>query len=148
LAIYTNLSDDPSPQPIAVATELVAQKGRQVLIVDNCPPDLHRRPSEICTRPDSTLSLLNVEYDVREDQSEGTDVFELQPSSDDLIEKLLLRRVTGLSQVNAGSIAKFASGNARVALALAHTIDSNESVASLKDAELFETHTRRKSKSV
>jgi hypothetical protein len=148
LAIYTNLSDDPSPQPIAVAPELVAQKRRQVLIVDNCPPDLHRRLSEICTRPDSTLSLLTVEYDVREDQPEGTDVFELQPSSDDLIEKLLLRRVTGLSQVNAGSIAKFASGNARVALALAHTIDSNESVASLKDAELFETHTRRKSKSV
>jgi hypothetical protein len=147
LAIYTNLSDDPSPQPIAVATELVAQKRRQVLIVDNCPPDLHRRLSEICTRADSTLSLLTIEYDVREDQPEGTDVFELQPSSGELIEKLLLRRVTGLSQVNAGSIAKFASGNARVALALAHTIDSSESVASLKDAELFERLFRQRHES-
>ena len=82
--------------------------------------------------------MLTVEYDVREDQPEGTDVFELRPSSDDLIEKLIQRRMPGLSQVNARSIATFASGNARVALALARTVDSHESVASLKDAELFE----------
>lgn len=147
LALYTNLSDDPSPQPIAVSTELVSLLRRQVLIVDNCTPDLHRRLTEICTRTESRVSLLTVEYDVREDQPEGTDVFELQPSSDDLIEKLLQRRVIGLSQVNAGSIATFASGNARVALALAHTVDSHESVASLKDAELFERLFRQRHES-
>jgi hypothetical protein len=147
LAIYTNLSDDPSPQPIAVCTELVARQRRQVLIVDNCTPDLHRRLAEVCTRTESRVSLLTVEYDVREDQPEGTDVFELQPSSDDLIEKLLQRQLSGLSQVNARSIATFASGNARVALALAHTIDSHESVASLKDAELFERLFRQRHES-
>jgi hypothetical protein len=147
LAIYTNLSDDPSPQPTAVSTELVAQQRRQVLIVDNCTPELHRRLAEVCTRDESRVSLLTVEYDVREDQPEGTDVFELRPSSDDLIEKLLQRRVTGLSQVNARSIATFASGNARVALALARTVDSHESVASLKDAELFERLFRQRHQS-
>ena len=147
LAIYTNLSDDPSPQPIAVGTELVAQQRRQVLIVDNCTPELHRRLAEACTRTESRVSLLTVEYDVREDQPEGTDVFELQPSSDDLIEKLLQRRVAGLSQVNARSIATFANGNARVALALAHTVDRDESVASLKDAELFERLFRQRHES-
>jgi hypothetical protein len=147
LAIYTNLSDNPSPQPIAVSTELVTRQRRQVLIVDNCTPDLHRRLAEVCTRTESRVSLLTVEYDVREDQPEGTDVFELQPSSDDLIEKLLQRRVTGLSQVNARSIATFATGNARVALALAHTVDRDESVASLKDAELFERLFRQRHES-
>lgn len=138
IAIYANLSGNLTPQPIAVATELVAQQHYQVLIVDNCTPELHRKLSEVVTRVESKVSLLTVEYDVREDQPEGTDVFELRPSSDDLIEKLLLRRVEGLSQVNAATIAKFANGNARVALALAHTVDRNESVASLKDNELFE----------
>jgi len=147
LAIYTNLSDNPSPQPIAVITELVAQHRHQVLIVDNCTPELHRRLAEVCTQTESRVSLLTVEYDVREDQPEGTDVYELQPSSDDLIEKLLQRRVTGLSQVNARSIATFASGNARVALALAHTVDIDESVASLKDAELFERLFRQRHES-
>lgn len=147
LAIYTNLSHDPSPQPIAVITELVARQRRQVLIVDNCTPDLHRRLAEVCTRTESCVSLLTIEYDVREDQPEGTDVFELQPASDDLIEKMLQRRVTGLSQVNARSIAMFANGNARVALALAHTVESHESVASLKDAELFERLFRQRHES-
>lgn len=147
LAIYTNLSDDPSPQPIAVSTELVALQRRQVLIVNNCTPDLHRGLAEVCTRTESRVSLLTVEYDVREDQPESTDVFELQPSSGDLIERLLQRRVTGLSQVNARSIATFASGNARVALALAHTVDSHESVASLRDAELFERLFRQRHES-
>lgn len=147
LAIYANLSDDPSPQPAAVATELLAKERRQVLVVDNCPPDLHRRLSEVCGRAESRVSLLTIEYDVREDQPEGTDVFELQPSSDDLIEKLLLRRVAGLSRVNAASVARFASGNARVALALANTIESGESVASLNDADLFQRLFRQRHES-
>ena len=146
-AIYANLSDDLVPQPIAVATELVALKRSQVLIVDNCTPALHRKLSEVVTRTESKVSLLTVEYDVREDQPEGTDVFELRHSSDDLIEKLLLRRVEGLSQVNAATVAKFASGNARVALALAHTVDRNESVASLDDTELFERLFRQRHES-
>ncbi len=147
LAIYTNLSDNPDPQPVTVATQLIAEESRQVLIVDNCTPELHRRLAEVCSREGSRLSLLTVEYDVREDQPEGTDVFELQPSSDDLIEKLLLRRVTGLSHVNAKSIAAFANGNARVALALALTVDRHESVASLRDAELFERLFRQRHES-
>jgi hypothetical protein len=146
-AIYANLSEDLVPQPIAVATELVALHRYQVLIVDNCTPELHRRLSEVVTRPDGKISLLTVEYDVQDDQPEGTEVFELRPSSDDLIEKLLLRRVDGLSQVNAATIAKFASGNARVALALAHTVDRNEFVASLNDVELFQRLFRQRQES-
>ena len=138
LAIYANISDGLNPQPVAVATDLVAKGHQQILVIDNCPPELHNRLSEICRKTESKLSLLTIEYDVREDQPEGTDVFELRPSSDDLIEAILLRRVNGLSRVNAQSVAKFASGNARVALALANTVESGESVASLKNAELFE----------
>jgi hypothetical protein len=55
--------------------------------------------------------------------------------------------LTGLSQVNARSIATFANGNARVALALAHTVDSHESVASLRDADVFERLFRQRHES-
>ena len=147
LAIYTNLSNNPDPQPVAVGTQLVAQGKRQGLIVDNCTPELHRRLAEVCASFGSRMSLLLVEYDVREDQPEGTDVFELQPSSDGLIEKLLQRRLTGLSQVSARSIATFANRNARVARALAHTVDRQESVASLKDSELFDRLFRQRHES-
>jgi hypothetical protein len=48
LAIYTNLADDPNPQPIALASDLIASKTRAILVIDSCPPDLHRRLSELC----------------------------------------------------------------------------------------------------
>lgn len=40
LAIYTNLSDDPDPQPTGLASDLIANRTRAILIVDNCPPEL------------------------------------------------------------------------------------------------------------
>jgi hypothetical protein len=120
-----------------MASDLLAQGKRAILIVDNCGQELHRQLSEVCKASGSRLSLLTIEFDIQDDLPEGTDVFELQPSSDALIEKILERRFPMLSQVNVQSFARFAGGNARVAIALAGTIRSGESVAELKDAELF-----------
>jgi hypothetical protein len=137
LAVYTNLSDEPNPQPVAMASDLAARKDRAILIVDNCGQELHRRLSEVCRASGCRLSLLTIVYDIQDDLPEGTDVFDLQPSSDALIEKILELRFPGLSQVNVQSVARFAGGNARVAIALAGTIRPGESVADLRDAELF-----------
>jgi hypothetical protein len=137
-AVYTDLSEDPDPQPSALAADLLAQRMRAVLVVDNCPPQLHHRLSEVIRSPQSKLSLLSIEYDIREDQPEGTDVYRLYPSSDHLIEKLLETRFPTLSQLNARSVAKFSDGNARVAIALAATIKTGESVGELRDSELFD----------
>ena len=137
LAIYTNLADDPDPQPVLLASDLIASKTRAILVIDNCPPDLHRRLSEVCRAPESLVSVVTVEYDVRDDTPEDTDVFRLEPSSLDLIEKLLTARFKSLSQVDAQTIAKFSDGNARVAIALASTIGKNETIAGITDEDLF-----------
>lgn len=137
MAIYTNLSDGPDPQPVGLASDLIAAKSRAVLIIDNCPPDLHRRLSEVCRSQDSRLGLLTIEYDIRDDQQEGTEVFKLEPSSNELIEKLIGRRFPELSSVDAGTVAKFSGGNARVAVALAGTIKKGDTIAGLKDDDLF-----------
>lgn len=42
-AFYTDMSDSPDPDPKTFAEQLFADKTRAILIVDNCPPDLHRR---------------------------------------------------------------------------------------------------------
>ncbi len=138
LAVYTNISDDPSPQPVALASDLISQLGRAVLIVDNCPPDLHRTLTKTCKQPGSTLSLITIEYDVHDDQPEGTDVFELQRASDELIQQLVGRRFQNLSRVNIDTIADLSGGNARVALALAATVGPGESLAELRDVDLFQ----------
>lgn len=137
-AVYTNLSDNPDPQPTGLATDLIANRMHAVLIVDNCPPDLHRRLADLCRGDTSTVSVLTVEYDVRDDQPEGTQVFTLDTSSPELIKKLLQRRYSNLSQVDARTIAEASGGNARIAIALAETVDRSDTIAGLSNDELFQ----------
>lgn len=138
LAVYTNLSYNPDPQPIGLASDLIASRMRAILIVDNCPPDLHRRLSDLCAASGSTVSVLTVEYDVRDDQPEGTQVVTLDTSSLELIEGLVRRRFAHLSNVDARTIAEASGGNARIAIALAGTVEQSETVAGLSDDELFQ----------
>lgn len=138
LAIYTNLSDDPDPQPTGLASDLIANRTRAILVVDNCPPDLHRRLAEVCGGLNSTVSVLTIEYDVRDDQPERTQVARLDTSSPALIEALLQRRYSDLSQVDARTIATASGGNARIAIALAETVDRSDSISGLSDEELFQ----------
>jgi len=137
LAHYTDIADDPDPLPTKLASDLIAARKRAILIIDNCPPDLHRRLSDTCRCQDSLLSLITVEYDVREDQPEGTEVFSLEPSSVNLIEKLVRRRFPEISPVDAQTVANFSGGNARIAISLAETIDKNETITGLSDDDLI-----------
>lgn len=138
LAVYTNMNNDPDPQPFSLASDLVAIGTRAIFIVDNCAPDLHARLSELVRKTASSLSILTVEYDIRDDQPEGTDVFEVRVASTELIEKLLQKRFPKLSQVDARTAADVSGRNARVAIALADTVSRGGSLGALSDAQLFE----------
>jgi hypothetical protein len=136
--IYTDVANDPEPDPITLASQLINDKTRMVLIIDNCPPDLHSRLTQICSRPDSTVSLLTIEYDVRDDVPEGTKVFRLEPASEQIIERLIKNRFSQISQVDARTIALFSGGNARVAISLASTVQGGETLSGFRNEELFE----------
>jgi hypothetical protein len=136
LAHYTDISNSPNPDPISFAIQIVETNAKAVLIIDNCSLELHRKLTKICAG--SMVSLLTVEYDIRDDTPEETDVFRLEPSSDKVIEKLLEQRYPNISQINVQTIAEFASGNARVAIALANTLRKGESLSTLRDEELFD----------
>jgi hypothetical protein len=136
-AVYANMSDNPDPQPVGMASGLVASKARAILVIDNCTPDLHRRLTEACRATGSLLSVVTVEYDIRDDDPEETDVFRLQPSSEALLEKLVRARFRSLSEIDARRVAEFSGGNARIAVSLAGTVRKNETVAGLTNDELF-----------
>jgi hypothetical protein len=138
LAIYANMADSPEPPPIGMATQLIADGRRAILIVDNCPPDLHHRLAEICREERSLLSLLTVEYDIRDDQPEGTDVFKLETSSLEVIQQLVRRLFPIVSEIDGRTIAELSDGNARVALAIAGTLGQNQSLAGLTDEQVFQ----------
>lgn len=137
LAIYTNVAEGQSPPPVGLASDLTAGRTRAILVIDNCPFELHSELAKVTRSANSTVSVITVEYDIRDDQPEGTDVFVMDSSSLPLIEKLVERRYPELSQIDARTIAEFSGGNARVALALAGTVAKNETIARLSDADLF-----------
>ena len=138
LAIYTDVSDSPSPGPVTVANQLINDRTRAIVIIDNCPPDLHHRLTQTCSRLQSSVSLLTVEYDVRDDLPEETSVFRLEPASEEIIEKLINKRFTHIGQVDARTIASFSGGNARVAIALATTVKQGETLSGFRNEQLFE----------
>jgi hypothetical protein len=138
LAVYTNMSDDPDPQPVKLASDLIANRARAVMIIDNCPSDLHARLSELVNSQGSCVSVVTVEYDIKDDLPEGTEVFEIRAASVNLIERLLQQRFPRLSGIDVRTAAEFSSGNARIAIALAGTVSRSGSLAKLSDGQLFE----------
>lgn len=138
LAIYANMSDSPDPPPVGLVSDLIANRYRSIIVVDNCAADTHRRLAEIVKSPASQASLITIEYDIRDDQPEGTDVFELETASPELIEKLLLERFDSLSQPDANTAASLSDSNARIAIALAGTVATSGSLSGLKDDQIFQ----------
>ncbi|SPF51565.1 conserved hypothetical protein [Syntrophobacter sp. SbD1] len=145
LPVYCDLADEPEPSPRDMVRRLVQNRQRAIVVVDNCPPATHSALTKVCTEAESALSLITVEYDVGDDDPEGTEVFRLEQASDSVIEHLLERLSPQISQLNRRRIAELSEGNARVALALAHTVRRGDSIANLSDRELFERlfHQRR-----
>ncbi len=134
---YTDISFSPNPNPNNIVEQLIAGKARTILIVDNCDPDLHRRLSQTTSQPSSPISLLTIEYDVRDDLPEETNVYKLEAASEEIIEKLMQKRFKYISQVDAKTIAKFSGGNFRLAITLADTIQKGETLSGFRDADLF-----------
>ncbi|NIK52030.1 LexA family protein [Xanthomonas arboricola] len=137
LAVYTDIAHSPTPAPLAVLDQLLVARRRAILIVDNCGPQLHNQLSARC-KTSNRVSLLTIEYDIREELASETNVFHLEAGSDDLIENIIAQQFPHISQVNQRTIARFSDGNSRVAIALALTMERHDSLAGLNDDELFD----------
>lgn len=136
-AVYTDIAEGPDPLPLDLVTRLQDLGQKCVLIVDNCGSELHRKLSAKVRNGKPGINLITVEYDITDDEPEGTDVFRLEPASADVIERILKLKHPKLSGPERQTIASFSEGNSRVALALADTATTGESLAGLKDSELF-----------
>lgn len=134
VAMYADNSDAPDPRPLELATRLQAEKRPAILIVDNCPADLHHRLAEFVRSVDSTLSLITVEHDIRDGDTEASDYFLLNPSHHSVIGQLVAEHNPKLSDINIQRICDFAGGNARIALMLA---DKANHIATFDDDYLL-----------
>lgn len=136
--IYADLGQDLTPTASELITYLIASDFASYLVLDNCPPDVHRNLQKQATASRGKLRLLTIEYDISDDRPEETDVIHLEPTSEATVSKLLQKRFPSLGQVNTDRIAEFAGGNARLGLALASRVDADETLTNFSDEALFE----------
>lgn len=138
IAIYVDAGASPDPSAHAMLERLIAEDRRAIMVLDNCPSDLHTALAAKVAAAGSQVSLITVEYDIRDDKPQTTEVIRIEAEGPEIAELLLLRRFPGIGQLNAGKIAEFANGNARVSLAVAERVEAGESLALLSDAQLFD----------
>jgi hypothetical protein len=138
IAVYTDYSETTVPTARDMARELIAHQKRAILVVDNCNPSTHAELARLCAGDTSQVSLITVEYDVRDDEPEHTAVFRLQAASSELVTEWLKQSFPDVSQGDCEKIAEFSDGNFRVARALAETLGKGETLGRLKSRELFE----------
>ncbi|MEM6497486.1 MAG: hypothetical protein AAF709_12260, partial [Pseudomonadota bacterium] len=137
-AIYADVGDAPTPSAIEMLEILQALGRRAYLVLDNCPAELHNRLAARVRRNETTVRLITVEYDIKEDTNQATEVVKIEACGTEIAEQLVRRRFPALGELNARKIAEFSEGNARLALALADTVPANFSLAKLTDRELFD----------
>lgn len=136
--IYADLGDDISPTASELVSYLIANDFTAYVVLDNCPPDVHRNLQKKVSLSSARLSLLTIEYDISDDRPEETEVIHLEPSSEETVSKLVQKRFPALGRVNAEKVAEFAGGNARVAIALASRVDADETLTNFSDEDLFQ----------
>lgn len=136
--IYADIGEGPNPSATNLLDVLIAENRSAILVLDNCPSDLHGVLAARLSSKKCNIKLLTVEYDIREDKPQTTEVIRIRAHGPEIAERLVARRYPELSGPNARRIAEFAEGNCRLSLALADTVPSGESLADLSDTQLFE----------
>ena len=137
VAIYVDTGYEPVPSATAMLDNLLAEGRRAIMILDNCPSELHASLASKVSAAGKEVSLITIEYDIRDDKPQTTEVIHIETDGPEVAEQLLIRRFPSIGQNNARRIAEFADGNARVALAIAERVEEGESLALLSDAQLF-----------
>ncbi len=143
--VYGDTGRELAPSPEAMLTRLIQGGQRVVLIIDNCNAGTHEALTKLCKESTAQVSLLTVEYDIQDDLPEKTAVFRLHSASPDIIEAVLRANAPHVGEGDRRRIADLSDGNARVALALARTLARGETLAGMKDGEVFRRllHQRR-----
>lgn len=137
-AIYADLGEDLAPTASELVAYLIANDHAVYLVLDNCPPDVHRQLQKQVSESSARLSLLTIEYDISDDRPEETEVIHLEPCSEKTVSMLIQKRFPDLGQLNADKISEFSGGNARIAIALASRVDADETLTNFSDEDLFQ----------
>jgi hypothetical protein len=137
---YSDTSDSPKPEPLALLECINDENKPYTLIVDNCDQSLNSQLTNFLEKHQGTkVNLITVDYDIKDDIPEGTSsCYRIERQSDAVLEKILKKQYPILSQPDTETVIRFSEGNVRVAYALASTAKEGGELATLRANQLFE----------
>jgi hypothetical protein len=135
--IYTDIGSEPNPSAFRMIEQLIIEERAATVVVDNCPPDMHSILANHVGQTENDLKLITVEYDIRDDKPEMTEVIQIEADGLEIASQLIQQRFPKIDATDANSVAWMAEGNARIALALADKVEDGEKVNQLSDETLF-----------
>lgn len=138
MVIYGDISDDLQPNPTVFIERLKKIDKRIILIVDNCETTMHKKLTELCQTRDSKISLMTIEYDVKENDVVDSYNYYLGKTSDRVLKQLIKDKFKNISDINVNTIVECSDGNFRIALYLAKSISTQKNIGILKSNELFD----------
>jgi len=134
---YLDANRAPSSQVADDVANWRSQRASALLVVDNCPLELHKTLCQEVEHCESQLNLLTLDYDVRRDQRHP--LIELAPTSNEVIKKILEQAYPSLPRSDLERIAGFAQGFPQMAALLAEArLADAKSIASLNDDDLVD----------
>lgn len=133
---YCDLGDSPDPIPQHFIEQLEKQNKSAIVVVDNCGQELHTSLTKAINNS-QYISLLTVEYDVNLGLPEETSVYRMQPTTSEILKKVINKHYPKISNINVDKIAEFSGGNYRLALAIASNMGKGDNLSVLTDDELF-----------
>lgn len=137
-AFYSDTSFQPDPPPAQMMERLKATGANAVLLVDNCSVEEHNALTKLRRGDDETIRLLTIEYDIADNLPENTGVYRLEPSSPEMLTRLVARWRPDLGSTAIQRVIEASGGNARVARAILNQFSENDSLSGLSDRELFD----------
>lgn len=133
---YCDSGESPQPIPQHFIEQIEQEDKIAIVIVDNCGQELHASLTR-SIKSSEKISLLTIEYDVEADLPKETSVYKMQPTTTELISKVIERYYPELQTININKIAEFSGGNYRLALAISCNINGLDNLSVLADNELF-----------
>lgn len=137
IAIYVDTGASHDPSATSMLERLIAENMHAILILDNCPSELHSLLAGKVSAAGPKVRLITIEYDINDGKPQTTEVIHIEAVAPEMAMLLLIRRFPNIGHNNARLIAEFADGNARISLAIAERIDEGDSLAQLSELQLF-----------
>lgn len=137
--IYADAAETLTPCAEQMVRELILKNEKVIVILDNCSAELHSVLMKICKAEETReVSLITVEYDVKERNTEETETFVLKPASDVTIEELIAKNYENIPLPTIKRIVEISGGNARLALLFATSLlKYNKNINAISNSELF-----------